>query len=331
MRGELRALGRAGRITAVRRPAGGVIAGTWLITYANGTSVVGKTLAGAAPGLCRIEAGALRATGHLATPQVLAVTGRLLLLEALAARDDSERSGEAFDRDLAAAHRGTTGDRFGWHHDGYLGRLRQVSTWIASGHEFFAGHRLPRYLSEPAAGQALTAACRRAVERLCARLPEVIPVMPAVLAHGDLWAANPASPARRPDRRHRPGHLLRLGRSGPVHAVVLSRRQPPGGSSGLYHELNPSPPGWAGRMPLLHLRELLSVIAHFSPTAASTVQQGRRTLTPFYPRLNDPRRGPDTTRSDTTAHRYSPEVLGAAEPVLRPRRCPLHGGSPLCR
>jgi hypothetical protein len=38
-------------------------------------------------------------------------------------------------------------------------------------------------------------------------------------------------------------------------------------------------------MPLLHLRELLSVIAHFSPTAASTVQQGRRTLTPFLPAL----------------------------------------------
>jgi fructosamine-3-kinase len=51
------------------------------------------------------------------------VTGRLLLLEALAARDDSERSREAFARDLAAAHRGTAGDQFGWHHDGYLDRL----------------------------------------------------------------------------------------------------------------------------------------------------------------------------------------------------------------
>jgi hypothetical protein len=40
--------------------------------------VIGKTLAGAAPGMFRIEAGgpaALRTTGHLATPQVLAVTG----------------------------------------------------------------------------------------------------------------------------------------------------------------------------------------------------------------------------------------------------------------
>jgi fructosamine-3-kinase len=144
--------------------------------------VIGKTLAGAAPGLFRIEVGGLaaqRATGHRATPQVLAVTGRLLLLEAPAARDDSERSpGKRSTVTWPPAHRGTTSDRFGWHHDGYPGRLRQVNTWPASGHEFFAEHRLPRYLSEPTAGQALTATDRRAVEGLCARQPEVIPVMP---------------------------------------------------------------------------------------------------------------------------------------------------------
>jgi len=103
------------------------------------------------------------------------VTGRLLLLEALAARDDSERSWEWFARDLAAAHHSTTGTQFGWHHDGYLGRFRQVNTWTASGHQFFAEHRLLRYLSEPAVEQALTTADCRAIERLCDRLPEVIP------------------------------------------------------------------------------------------------------------------------------------------------------------
>jgi fructosamine-3-kinase len=172
--GELRALGRAGRIAAIRRLSGAVIAGTWLIIYADGTRVVGKTVAGAVPGLFGAEAGglaALRATGHLATPQVPAVTGRLLLLQARAERDDSERSWERFARDLAALHRSTVGDRFGWHHDGYLGRLRQVTTWTASGREFFAGHRLLRYLNEPPAEQALTAADRRAVERLCAACP----------------------------------------------------------------------------------------------------------------------------------------------------------------
>jgi fructosamine kinase len=133
---------------------------------------------------------ALRGTGHLATPQVLAVTGRMLLLEALVPRDDSERSWEQFALDLAGAHRSTTGNRFGWHHDGYLGQARQVNTWTASGHEFFAQHRLLRYLTEPGVELALSTADRRAVERLCNRLPEIIPAMPAVLTHGDLWAGN---------------------------------------------------------------------------------------------------------------------------------------------
>lgn len=179
---ELHALGRAAGI-GLRRLSGGSVADVWLVSYADGTSLVGKTLTGATPGLFRVEAdglAALRGPGHLATPAVPAVTGRLLLLEALAEVPDAGQAWEGFARDLAATHRGTVSDRFGWSEDGWLGRLRQVNTWAASGHDFFAGRRLLRYLSEPAVEQALTATDRHAVERLCARLPEIIPVMPAV-------------------------------------------------------------------------------------------------------------------------------------------------------
>ena len=85
---KLRKLGRADQITATSRLAGGTQADAWLITYADGTRVVGKTITGAAPNMFAAEAGlaALRGTGHLATPQVLAVTSGLLLLEALKPR-----------------------------------------------------------------------------------------------------------------------------------------------------------------------------------------------------------------------------------------------------
>ena len=79
---------------------------------------------------------------------------------------------------------------FGSAHDGYLGRVVQRNSWTASGHEFFAQYRLLRYLDEPLVRQELTRADRRALERFCDRLTEIVPVMPAVLTHSDLWAGN---------------------------------------------------------------------------------------------------------------------------------------------
>jgi fructosamine-3-kinase len=282
---SLREVGRADGISAVRRLSGGVIADAWLISWADGTSAVGKIVNGAAPDLFRTEAdglAALRGTGHLATPDVLAVTDQLLLLEALVPRDDSADSWEAFGRDMAGAHRAVVSDRFGWAADGWLGRLRQVNTWNADGHEFFAEHRLLRYLTEPPAEQALTADDRRAVERLCARLPELIPPMPAVLTHGDLWTGNLIS---------QPGGRITVIDPAVSYtwaevdlSMLWGNPRPPASDRffAVYQELNPSPPGWTDRMPVLHLRELLSSIAHFGPAASYDLGQVRDTLGPFY-------------------------------------------------
>jgi len=284
LREELRALGRAAGITGLRCLSGGSVADVWLVSYADGRSVVGKTLVGAAPGLFRVEAdglAALRGPGRLATPAVLAVTGRLLLLEALAEVPDAGQAWEAFARDLAATHRATVSDRFGWRADGWLGRLRQVNTWTASGHDFFASYRLLRYLSEPAVEQALTAADRRAVERLCARLPEIIPAMPAVLTHGDLWAGNLVAG---PDGRIAVIDPAVSFTWAEVDLSMLwSNSRPPASDRffGAYQELSPSPDGWRDRMPVLHLREHLSVIAHFGPAAHRTIAQVREILGPF--------------------------------------------------
>jgi fructosamine-3-kinase len=281
---ELHALGRVDGITGLSCLSGGAIADTWLISYADGTRLVGKTVADAAPGLFPAEAdglAALRGTGHLATPAVLAVTGRLLLLEALAEVGDTDQVWEAFARDLAAAHRGTVSDRFGWPEDGWLGRLRQVNTWTPSGHDFFAENRLLRYLSEPAVQEALTPADRRAVERLCARLPEIIPAMPAVLTHGDLWTGNLVA---EPDGRIAViDPAVSLTWAEVDLSMLWSNPRPPAADRffAIYQELNPSPDGWRDRMPLLHLREHLSVLAHFGPAAARTIAQVREILRPF--------------------------------------------------
>ena len=281
LRDELRALGRGDDIAAVERLSGGMIADTWLVSYTGGTRVVGKTVTEAPGDLFGAEAGGLAVLGgFLPVPSVLAVTGRLLLLEALSPREDSESAWEAFARAVAGMHRRTVHDRFGWASDGYLGRLRQDNTWSPSGHEFFASRRLLRYLSEPRAEKALTSTDRRKVERLCDRLPEVIPAMPAVLTHGDLWSANLLS-------RDGDGIVVIDPAVSYTWAEVdLSMLwccpRPPESQRffDVYQELNPSPPGWIERMPLLNLREVLSMIAHV-PDPAASVQYLRDVLAPF--------------------------------------------------
>jgi fructosamine-3-kinase len=285
LQGELTALRLNQRITSMQRLSGGYVSDVWLVIFADKTRVVVKTMADAPLHVYRAEAeglDALRATGQLSTPEVLGVNDQLIVLEALASRDDSKKSWEAFAYDLAALHRATVSNRFGWHGDGYLGRVVQRNPWTASGHEFFAEHRVLRYLDEPLVLQELTRADRQALERFCGRLEEIIPLMPPVLTHGDLW----------------PGNLLSKddGRMTVIDPAVsctwaevdLSmlwgcQRPPARRFFDVYQEINPSPAGWVERMPLLHVRELLSSMAGIGDSEGDA-RRLRSILAPFYRR-----------------------------------------------
>jgi fructosamine-3-kinase len=271
-------------IVSIEPATGGLAATSGLALRSDGSAIFAKAFAdppsddaftAEAEGLA-----ALRNLGGVVTPDVL-FTGRdLLVLSVLRARPDSETFWEQCAHALARLHTSTTSSRFGWHRDNWLGRRRQVNTWEVDGFEFFAQHRLLRWLDEPRVHEALDAADRSALERLCARLPELLPDRPACLTHGDLWAQNVlAAPDGRPalidpavSYMWAEVDLAHLWTTAPPHEA---RR-----FFDLYAELTSLDRDWRKRMPILQLRQHLAVIAQFDDDWGAA-DQVRATLTPF--------------------------------------------------
>ena len=251
-------------VAAAARLSGGAANEVWLVTLAGGQRVVVKATAGLASDVYSREAeglAALHSLGGVLTPQVLALSRHGLVLEAFeqAPSYDTgfwERAGHA----IAGLH-AMVGARFGWATDGWLGRLPQRNTWSTDGHAFFAEHRLLRYLDEPRVQQVLEADARTDLERICRRLPELVPAAAPVLTHGDLS----------------PGNIVATEDGSPVFidpAVCwmwaeadISMMYCTGGIPtrffDAYQERHPLADSWQARMPLLHLREMLSCTAHF--------------------------------------------------------------------
>lgn len=270
-------------VVAVEPAAGGLAATAGIARRADGTALFVKAFDEALPDAFATEAeglDALRTAGGVATPEVLHVSADLLVLEALEPRPRDEAFWERLAHDLARLHTSTTHPRFGWHRDTWLGRRRQVNTWADDGFAFFAQHRLLRWLGEPRVDAALDAEDRAALERLCARLPELLPAAPACLTHGDLWAQNVlATPGGRPA-------LIDPAVSymwAEVDLAHLWTTVPPPEAAAffdVYAELTGLDGGWRERMPIIQLRQHLAVIAQFEPDwgAADIV---RATLAPF--------------------------------------------------
>jgi fructosamine-3-kinase len=294
LREALVAAGFGAEPLEARLVAGGDISCAWQVTCANGRTVVVKTfgkegdgLAEPPSGLYEIEARGLRALrriGGVRTPDVLAATERCLVLERLDTAPVGDRTFWArAGRALAIMH-GVLGPRFGWEHDGWLGRMRQDNTWHDNGYEFFATRRILRWLPEPAVSSALDATDRVALERICDRLPDLVPPAPPSLTHGDLAMSNILADGGRPALIDPSvswmwpevdlSMIYCLGQAA-SHGIPLDRFY-----SG-YAEIRPLDDGWRDRMPLLHLRELLSLLAHFGNDKWDLAGRIREVLRPF--------------------------------------------------
>ena len=271
-------------VVTVAPAAGGQAATAGLAHRRDGTTVFVKAFDDApADDVFAVEAEgltALRTLGGAATPAALLVTPDLLVLEALHPQPRDEAFWERFAHVLAHLHTTTTHERFGWHQDGWLGRRRQVNTWHDDGHEFFAHHRLLRWLDEPRVQAALDTADRDALERLCARLPELLPDAPACLTHGDLWAGNVLATADGTPALIDPALSYTWAAVDLAH--VWSTAPPPEAARffDVYAELTGLDSAWRERVPVVQLRQHLAVVAQFEPDwgAAEAI---RATVAPF--------------------------------------------------
>jgi fructosamine-3-kinase len=271
-------------VTAVELLGGGVAALAGIATQLDGRSFFVKSFVDVpADDLFTAEAqglNVLREHGGVVTPEVVLATRDVLVLPVLQPRPRTDAFWERAAHTLAQLHTSTLHDRFGWEQDNWLGRYRQENTWTTNGHEFFAQHRLLRWLPEQRVQAALDDADRRALERLCDRLPDILPTRPACLTHGDFWAHNILT-----TDDGRPTFIdpaVSYMWAGVDLAHLWCSPHPPEAERffDVYAELTQLDNNWRERMPIIQLRQHLAVIAQFEPNwgAAELVKE---TLKPF--------------------------------------------------
>ncbi|SDT79001.1 fructosamine kinase family protein [Actinoplanes derwentensis] len=223
---------------------------------------------------------ALRELGGVATPDVIRADRELLVLSVLRPRPSGADFWERLAHTLAGLHRSTIHPRFGWHRDNWLGRRRQINTWSENGFAFFAEHRLLRWLGQPRVEAALDAGDRAALERLCQRLPDLLPDRPACLTHGDLWTQNVLATQDGSPALIDPAVSYMWAEVDLAH--VWSTSPPPEAARffARYAELTSLDDGWPARMPIIQLRQHLAVLAQFDDDWGAA-EQIRTTLAPF--------------------------------------------------
>lgn len=174
--------------------SGGDINQAARVTTANGQILFLKWHSQAPAGMFAAEAYGLEllaSAGGARVPAVYFQADDCLALEWLG---PIKRGGPAeaarLGEDLARQHHAAA-PFFGLKMDNYCGLTRQINTPADNWPAFFGRNRLGYQMELAHTQGRMSAPRRRNLERLIARLPELLPAAPAAsLLHGDLWGGN---------------------------------------------------------------------------------------------------------------------------------------------
>jgi fructosamine-3-kinase len=276
------ATGRVARAAA--RAGGGDINDAWRVELDDGTPAFVKTREGAPRGEYTVEAAALswlaEPADGLDVPEVLGVAegdacdGGGPRLLALGWLDEGAPGDPALlGRGLAAIHQAGAG-AFGERTAMRIGRLSLPNDPREDWPAFYAEQRLQPLLRPAADRGALSASGVAAVERVCARLPDLAgPPEPPARLHGDLWSGNVVWSGGRP-------YLVDPVAYGGHREVDLAMLQlfgsPGPGCLAAYEELTPLADGHAERVALWQLFPLLVHAALFGGGYGAAAERAAR-------------------------------------------------------
>ena len=247
-----------GAVTHTHPVSGGCINNGARLFTASGTTFFLKTNSSLPPDTFSLEAEGLQALRtpdgpHL--PQPLLAGEDFLLIEDLAPAPEQPDFWPVLGRQLACLHNHTN-PRFGFTHNNYLGSTPQPNPWTEAGFAFFTQQRLQFQASLAQRNGFFGIQEMRLVERLCSRLPELVPLQPASLIHGDLWSGNVIS-----DSQGKPAIIDPAAHYGWAEAelgmTALFGGFPPAFYQA-YQEVRPLSPGWRERLPVYNLYHLLN-------------------------------------------------------------------------
>ena len=260
-------------VRAVTPVPGGCISDAGRVALDDGRVVFAKSSSGLPDELLAVEAeglGWLRAAGAVRVPAVLALTDAVLVLEWVEPGARTGRTDESLGRGLAGLHQAGA-DAFGWHRDGFIGRLPQRNTPPVAG----AGSWPAFWIDRRIVPLARMARERQAVD---ARVPALVdriagvagPPEPPARLHGDLWSGNVhvdeggepwlVDPAAYGGHREVDLAMLHLfGSPSPALAAA-------------YHEAHPLADGWRDRLSLWQLEPLLTHAVMFGGGYGASVR-----------------------------------------------------------